>query len=1279
MFKQFPTIGRRVVRRAAALLFACVVALLVIGPITALGLDPSRPLSRYVHEVWQDDLPQNTVHTILQTRDGYLWLGTYEGLVRFNGVDFTVFDKRNTPAIQNNGIRALFEDRGGTLWIGTASGGLVAMKNGEFQAFTTEQGLANNFIYTICEDSDGIVWVGTNGGISRIADGTFSSFTNRDGLSSNKVRSLCPDPNGGLWIGTDGGGLCHLKNDKFEVFTTANGLPPGAVTALCMDAAGHLWIGTDGGGLSTFDGTSFKFFTTADGLSSNRVWALTLDHEGSLWIGTDGGGLNRYRDGAFTSRSLDEGLSDTFVRAICEDFEGSLWIGTNGGLNRLKDGRFTSYTTSDGLSNNFARVVCQDTTGALWIGTDGGGVNRLEGDQFTSYSKKNGLPSDFVRAVWPDRDGSVWVGSVGGGLTEIRNGAFKYYSTKDGLAGDDVRAIYQDVDGALWIGTNGAGISRLADGRFTNWTNADGLANGDVRAITQTRDGALWFATNGGGLCRLVNGKFTTFTTRDGLAADVVFAMYEDADGNLWIGTANGLTLYRDGVFHAFGANSGLFDDLAFQILEDGAGNLWMSCNKGVYRAARADLLALARGETERVTSVSFGKTDGMGSTQCNGASQPAGWRSTDGRLWFPTIHGVSVIDPKRVQVNEIPPPVTISSFVVDGQRINGPDGIRLAPSSNRFEFHYDGLSLLVPQAVRFRYKLEGLDDEWIDAGTRRTAFFTNLPAGTYTFRVMACNNDGVWNEIGAAYRFTLPPPVWRTWWALLLYAAAFASVMLAVHRLRLATLKQRTAVLEREVAARTSELAASEQRALEASRAKSTFLANMSHELRTPMNAILGFVQLMKRDRTLSGEHQENLGIIERAGEHLLALINDVLSISKIEAGHVALNEHAFDLERMLEGLRDTFRLRAEAKGVGFEVDIDPEIPRFVHGDEGKLRQILINLLGNAFKFTEDGGVVLRAFWRDARAIFEVEDTGLGISPNEIDNLFGAFVQTESGRLSQEGTGLGLAISRNYAHLMSGDIAVTSEPGRGTTFRVDVSLPATDETHQPAAERFVIGIEPGQPPIRILVVDDTLENRKLLVKLLSSVGFQVREAANGKEAVEMRTRWHPHLIFMDIRMPVMDGVTATREIRTREAAMAGQGRTPAKIIALTASVFERDQRRVLDAGCDDLVWKPFRESTIFDKLIEHLGVRFVYEAPRETGRDAHAADDGKLLSPARLAALPRELIDDLTHAVGVGDVEALHEIINRICDVDEPLGNELRHLARRYQFEEILETVGKA
>jgi PAS domain S-box-containing protein len=463
------------------------------------------------------------------------------------------------------------------------------------------------------------------------------------------------------------------------------------------------------------------------------------------------------------------------------------------------------------------------------------------------------------------------------------------------------------------------------------------------------------------------------------------------------------------------------------------------------------------------------------------------------------------------------------------------------------------------------------------------------------------------------------------------------------------------------------------------ANQAKSVFLANMSHELRTPLNAILGFTQLMDRDPNLTAAQQENLGIINRSGEHLLALINEVLEMSKIEAGRVTLEETSFDLYRLLDGLEEMFGLRARDKGLALSFERAENVPQYVRTDEGKLRQVLSNLLGNAVKFTQEGGVALRV-----RALspsqeretlhFEVEDTGPGIAPEELAVVFDPFVQATSGQQPQEGTGLGLSISRQYVRLMGGDLTVSSELGQGSLFKFDVQIGLADATEVQAAQprRRVLGLEPNQPIYRLLVAEDKGTNRQLLVKLLEPLGFEVKEAVNGQEALEVWERWEPHLIWMDMRMPVMDGYEATRRIK---ATTKGQATV---IIALTATAFEEDRERVLLEGCNDFVRKPFREDEIFDKLAEHLGVRFVYEeqAPPATAQLAEAQD---VLTPAALAALPTGWVADLQQATVKADLNLILTLVDQIRGENPALADALADLAQNFGYKEILTLIEQA
>ncbi|NIV34652.1 MAG: PAS domain S-box protein [Anaerolineae bacterium] len=491
------------------------------------------------------------------------------------------------------------------------------------------------------------------------------------------------------------------------------------------------------------------------------------------------------------------------------------------------------------------------------------------------------------------------------------------------------------------------------------------------------------------------------------------------------------------------------------------------------------------------------------------------------------------------------------------------------------------------------------------------------------------------------------------------------------------------------------TELQQARRAAEAANQAKSVFLANMSHELRTPLNAILGFTQLMDRDPNLTAEQQENLGIINRSGEHLLALINDVLEMSKIEAGRVTLQETSFDLYRLLDGLEEMFDLRAKDTGLTLSFERAENVPQYVRADEGKLRQVLSNLLGNAVKFTQEGGVALRVGCREyggrrgqepfsgllptccSILHFEVEDTGPGIGPEELAVLFDPFVQATTGQRSQEGTGLGLSISRQYVRLMGGDITVSSELGRGSVFKFDIKVEtakATDvQAERPA--RQVIGLEPGQAVYRLLIVDERPEARQLLVKLLEPLGFELREAVNGQEAIEMWERWEPHLIWMDMRMPVMDGYEATRRIK---ATAKGRATT---IVALTATAFEEDRERVLSEGCDDFVRKPFREDEIFDTLTKHLGVRFVYEEiPAAIVRPGEAvASSVDVLTPAALADLPAGWLTNLRRATVKADLDRILTLIDQIRGENAALADGLAELARDFQYKKILRLIDRA
>ncbi|GEM_PF-1309724 len=780
----------------------------------ALSLDPRKTIAQYSLDIWQSDqgLPQSAVQAIVQTPEGYLWMGLEEGLVRFDGVQFTHFHKGNTEAFTYNDVPVLLVDHAGNLWIGTDGGGLLCLQEGKFIAYNTKDGLAGDVVETIYEDRQGALWIGTNRGLSQWRDG---QFTTHNGLSQHVVLSLCEDRAGNLWIGTDGGGLHCYKEGSLKTYTIKDGLANDAVWTIHEDRIGRLWIGTNGGLHNLYEG-KFTRYTMKDGLASDFVRAIAEDRAGSLWIGTRGGGLSRWRNGRFTNFSTKQGLSNDFVDALCEDREGSLWVGTyGGGLSRLRDGKFTNYSISDGLSNNMVWTVYEDKAGNLWFGTDQG-LNRFKDGKFAIFTDPQNNGPTVVTALREDRAGNFWIGTGREGLYRLRQNNWTRFTAQNGLSSNSVRSVLEDRQGRLWIGTD-RGLNLFQNETFRIYTTKDGLSSDQIRYLHEDKSGALWIGTRAGGLNRFKDGKFTIYTTNNGLSSDLIRPIYEDREGTLWIGTnGGGLSRFKDGTFTRYTIKDGLFDDSIFQILEDERGNFWMSCNKGIFRVSKQELNDFAEGKITSLNSVAFGKADGMKTNECNGGSQPAGWKTREGKMWFPTIAGVAMLDPENLEINTLPPPVVVEQVLVDRQPIDLAQKLQLTPGSKNLEFHYTGLSFLAPQKVKFKYQLVGYDDDWIDAGTRRTAFYTNIAPGNYQFRVKACNNDEVWNEAGASLAFSLQPYFYQTIWFFFLCFLALVLTSTGAYRYHVRQIRQReedvalrraNEALESRVKERTAEL----------------------------------------------------------------------------------------------------------------------------------------------------------------------------------------------------------------------------------------------------------------------------------------------------------------------------------------------------------------------------------------------------------------------------------------------------------------------------------------
>lgn len=999
----------------------------------AWALDPERATTQYVHDSWQTEqgLPQNSIHSILQTRDGYLWLGTEEGLVRFDGIRFTVFDKRNTPTLKNNYIWTLFEDEKGTLWIGTYGGGLVRYEQGKFSAFTDFS--STDVIRAIYIEQNGNIWLGTDSGLICKREVRLDHYSTANGLIHNRINCLFKDSKGNLWIGSDGG-LSRWDGNSF-----ASVLRNQRVITI-LEVENNIYAGTVRSGLIQCKMNSECAAESFSGTANLRINSITRDRNRNLWLGTTSGAVRM--NGTSISRFTSEhGLSNDGVLCTYEDREGNVWIGTaGGGLNRLKEGKLIPFGKIEGLPDDMVSAILEDKSGQLWIGTYGTGLARYKDGQFTWYSKKEGLSSNVITALHETREGEFWIGTANG-LNRLTGGKIvRRYSKKDGLTNDSIRSILQDREGRLWIGTYGGGVNELkANGTFRAITAQEGLTHNFVTSLMEDRDGALWIGTDGGGITCLTGDTMTMFTTKNGLSNNIVFELHIDSQGYVWIGTGGGgLNVYRDGKLDSFTTTDGLYDDVVYRILEARDGNFWISCNKGIYLISRTDLLDFADHKRSRIRFKSYGRSDGMRSAECNGGVQPAGWRRETGDMWFPTIRGAVKLSPHLLTRNLVKPPVTLEEVRINKHPIALDSDPELPAAKGELEFRYTAPSFYDPAKVQFRYILEGFDENWVEAEARRTAFYTNIPAGKYRFRIIACNNDGLWNDAGASISFTLTPYFYQRRSFFLFCMMGILTLAGLLYKARVHNLHRRQSELVRLVEERTGDLMRATRRLEDANKQRADFVSGVSHELKTPLTLIRLYGEtLLYHDDDLSAEQRrKHYETITRESERLTKLIEKVLDFSRIDRGKKEYRLVKGDMADLVKRMADLYSQYLLGQGFNVETEV-PESVSPVLFDATAVEEVLLNLLDNAAKYSrESKHIALRLSSQDKHVVLEVEDHGPGIEAEEQGKIFEQFYRGSHSD-GKGGYGLGLFLVKHVMDAHKGTIEVISGPEQGTCFRL--------------------------------------------------------------------------------------------------------------------------------------------------------------------------------------------------------------------------------------------------
>jgi ligand-binding sensor domain-containing protein len=758
--------------------------------MTVRALDPHKALSEYGLDKWYetDGLPQSSISSIVQTSDGYLWLGTRGGLVRFDGVKFTLFNTQ-TQSLKDDEVMDLIEDEKGGLWIGTYGGGLTIYRHGKFTTFTENEGLAGDQVLSIQKGKGGVIWIGTSDGLSRYKDGKFTNYTMKDGLAGNKIRSLYMDSSGTLWIGSPSG-LNLFKEERITLFDQKGLGTRPSINRITGSSDGTIWIQKRGSSIYRLRGDEVKQYSFSRDFNARE---MHVDKDSSVWIASDIG-LLRFKDQEFSLyNSGPAGIATPTT--LCFDHEGSLWIGTQSeGLARLKDFHLVTFTADDGLQSNFILSVYESSRGSLWIGSSGGADEYKDG-KITSHSITHNSRNLPMHTVVEDRHGAIWAGTVNGVFIN-RNGRF-VQAEDERLQSGEIKVMYRDSRGRLWIGVDETGLYLFDGDQITLYR--DELAGRYVRAIYEDSEGTVWIGDRRAGLARLRDGKFTLFKQKDGLANESIMAIHGDSGSkSLWIATRNGLNRLKDGQFSTIRAEDGLYVSSIHGILEDRSGNFWMSSARGIFRVRKEELNDFADGRTRVVHSIPYGVRDGMQTNACTSGFQPITCTTRNGQMWFATYKGVVRLDPNLLQINRQVPPVHIEQIVVDNKRVTPVAKINMPPGAGDLEIEYTALSYLAPEKVRFKYKLEGFDNDWVEAGTRRIAYYTNLPPGPYRFHVIASNNDGIWNSTGANLELYLKPHFYETGWFYVACVMTLGLMVFGIYRFHIMQERGRfTAVLE--------------------------------------------------------------------------------------------------------------------------------------------------------------------------------------------------------------------------------------------------------------------------------------------------------------------------------------------------------------------------------------------------------------------------------------------------------------------------------------------------